>query len=278
MPVEEAPKTALDWLMSEKFILTLIILSVVLVVWIASRNFFKALLNNYIKRAGEEEDPQKVMLINALSSIIKGVAVVLGVIFILQINGVQVGALITSASIVSAVVGLALQDAIKDLIQGVHIITDKYFSVGDVIHYEGIDGKVLHVSMRTTKIQDIRTNNIVTIANRHISQSVKLSHQHDIDISLSYEDDSEKVITVLKEACKKIAEIEGVESCGFKGIQEFKESGILYKIRMFSKPDLMPQLHREAMGIIRAELDTAGITIPFAQLDVHLDNKVGDKE
>ena len=77
----------------------------------------------------------------------------------MQIYGVNVNSLVAGLGLVSVVVGLAIQDPLKDIITGVNIITDDYFSLGDVIKVDDVEGKVVQLGVRTTKIKDIANGN-----------------------------------------------------------------------------------------------------------------------
>ena len=55
---------------------------------------------------------------------------IIATLFVLQLLGFNVSSVIAGVGIVSAIVGLSLQDALKDIIMGFNIIIDSYFSVG----------------------------------------------------------------------------------------------------------------------------------------------------
>ena len=79
--------------------------------------------------------------------------------------------MLAGVGIVSVIIGLAIQDALKDIIRGFSILSEEYFSVGDVVTYGDITGKVLVLGLKTTKIKDISTENIISIANRNIEHN-----------------------------------------------------------------------------------------------------------
>ena len=55
-------------------------------------------------------------------------------------------------------------------------MTDNYYQVGDVIKYDNNLGKVTAIGLKTTRIEDINTMNVVSIANRKIQKVEKESH------------------------------------------------------------------------------------------------------
>lgn len=121
-----------------------------------------------------KKDRKKQNSVIVFNSIMKYIFGIVVLILLLEVNGVNVSSLIASLGIVGIVVGLAIQDALKDLIAGKNIISDHFFEAGDVIKYNGITGKVISLGLKTTKIQDLDTNDIVSITNRHIEQAEKV--------------------------------------------------------------------------------------------------------
>ena len=71
---------------------------------------------------------------------------------ILQINGVNVSSIIAGVGVVSVIIGLALQDALKDIIMGVNVLVDDYFSLGDIVKLDDIEGKVVEIGIKNIKI------------------------------------------------------------------------------------------------------------------------------
>ena len=199
------------------------------------------------------------------------------ILLILQVNGVNVSSVFAGLGILSAVVGLALQDMLKDIIMGVHIMTDHFFSVGDVVRYQNIEGVVIGFTTRTTTIRSIYDQTITTICNRNISEITRMqpSALVDIDIPLSYAEDPRKVHSVLRVICARIDRLDGIDQCVYKGAQKFEESAVLYKVRFFCPPETKPDRTRDALREIQNGLAEADIQIPYRQCDVHI---VSDKE
>ena len=91
-----------------------------------------------------------------ISNFIKYAFFIIVFILILQINGIDVSSMVAGLGVVGIIVGFIVQDAFKDIIRGVGIISDNYFKVGDIVKYDSIEGKVISLGIKTTKIQDIR--------------------------------------------------------------------------------------------------------------------------
>lgn len=228
----------------------------------------KVALNSFKKKFNDIDATRKNAL-NASYNVIRAIIIVVSVIAILQINGINVTSIITGLGIASVIVGLAIQDPLRDLVSGIRISTDHFFSVGDVVEFQGVEGVVKYFSLRTTKIEDIETKTIYVISNRDIAEIKKIGSFFDIDLNLSYNDDFRKINTVLADAALKIEDIEEVTKCIFKGTEKFGESAITYKLRIHCNPVDKYDVNRKALSIIQIILEENNIHIPFNQLDVH---------
>lgn len=261
--------SVLKYFTSSGFILTVmaILFTIAIVIVIGK------LVSFYLKRQREinndQMDQQKITLIHVAGSVISGLTIFIAIIFILQVNGVHVSSLITSVSIISAIIGLALQDTMKDIIQGIQILSDRFFRVGDVIKFGDNQGIVTKFSMRSTKIYDIRTLNEITIANRNLSMIEKLNSHQLMKIPVSYDEPVQKIFDLFNSVVEKINEIDGVSAGVFLGLSELRDSSMIYLFRFDCDPRQMLHYRREVLKTIITEMDAAGVKVPFNQLDVH---------
>lgn len=203
------------------------------------------------------------------NNVLKYMLFLIVLILVLQINGVNVTSIVTSLGLLSVAVGFALQDALKDIIMGINIILDDYFSVGDVIKIGDVEGKVTEIGLKTTHMKDVNTNNIFVISNRNITEALKLSYFLDIDLPLPYEEDINDMEKLIEKMIKKIEKLDHVISVEYKGIQKFGSSAIYYKIRILSKNEFKKQIMRDAHCIMKRILDENQIRIPYQQIDIH---------
>lgn len=194
---------------------------------------------------------------------------IVDLILILQIFGVNVSSLVAGLGIISVITGLALQDAFKDIIAGFNIIIDGYFNVGDVIKIDDVEGKILEIRMKVTKLKDINNENFYTVANKNIVKALKISEQLDIDIPIPYEEDTLKIEGLIDQIMQEVKKNKNVKDIVYKGINQFGDSAVYYKIRLWAKPELKPQVKRDTLRIIKITLDENNIRIPYKQIDIH---------
>lgn len=243
------------------------ILASILIYEILNRLIFKKLKGKNSKLSNRNKTYVKVF-----SSFIRYALIVITILMVLQINGVNVESILAGAGIIGIIVGFAVQDALKDIIRGTTILTDRYFQVGDVVQYGDIMGKVISTGLNTTKIEDLRTFNIVSVANRNIEQIQVVSESIDIMVPLSYELPISKAEKIVSEMVDEIKLVPEVKKCEYKGVANFKESNIEYMINIKAEPVLRRPITRQAQGIILNVLEKNKILIPYNQLDIHQKN------
>lgn len=183
----------------------------------------------------------------------------------------NVSSLIAGLGIIGAIVGLALQDMLKDVIMGTNILTGEYFAVGDVIKYGDLTGEVVQFSLRSTKIRELATNNIVTVSNRNIFEATRVSNELFITVPTSYADDPNTIEPFLQQLAREISALPDVESCDFLGLSNLGEYSVDYLWGLRAKPAVQSAVRRRALGHIRHRFAENGFAIPYPQMDVHTD-------
>ena len=235
---------------------------ITIIIGIVLHFIIKRVINKYINNHKQDINKRKTTYFNLLKNIIKYIIILIIIAFILEINGINITSIIAGLGIASVIAGLALQDALKDIIMGINIIWD-------VIKINDVEGKVVSLGLKTTKIKDINDNRIMVIANRNISSALLLTDIIGINIPLPYElslKDAEKKID---EILISISELPKAVKAEYLGIDEFGDSAIFYKIIIKVAKDAKLEVKRKANCIIKAKLDEAGISIPYTQIDIH---------
>ncbi|MBR2705211.1 MAG: mechanosensitive ion channel family protein [Clostridia bacterium] len=202
-------------------------------------------------------------------SVIRYIFIIVTVLILLQVNGVNVSSMLAGVGIMGVIIGFAIQDALKDFVKGFDIISDSYYNVGDVIKFKDIEGKVLSIGLKTTKIEDIRTLNVISVSNRNIEQVEVVSNILNISIPMPYEVEVKKAEKVVKSISENIAEDELINSCEYKGVTDLAESSINYLIQAKCNSENKLQARRNILRCILVGLEKNNIHVPYNQIDVH---------
>ena len=242
----------------------------VLAIGLAVYKLISAILLNRGKKLRGMSGGRGETYLHLTNSVIKYTVLIVTVLMFLQVNDVNVSSMIAGIGIVGVVLGLTVQDALKDIIRGFTIISDGYFKVGDLVKYRDIEGKVLELGLKTTKIRDILTENIISIPNRSIEEIQVVSDFIYLDIPMPYELDLATSEAIAGEIAARVETSNLVKACTYRGVNRLADSSIQYQLRVECGDNQYKlQVRRNALGTILKVLEEHGVSVPYNQLDVH---------
>ena len=146
---------------------------IVVIIWTLARvivNIFEARALFIHKSNQKEEVKKNAFFTSVTSNILKIILYIIAVYLTLKEFGYDIGGLATGLGLTGAVVALAAQDFIKQIISGLSIFTDKPFEVGDWIDIEEISGTVEDITIKSTKVKTIE-DTVVTVPNDLITST-----------------------------------------------------------------------------------------------------------
>ena len=222
-----------------------------------------------LKRTNVKISNGKTTYFSFIGSFVRIIYISIVILVLLHNFGVDVSNLLAGIGIASVAIGLAVQDTLKDIIRGVSIISEDYFKIGDYVTINGNSGTVVHTGIRSTKIKDGLTGNIISIANRNIETAEVGATAMSIDIPLPYELTLEKAEAILNEIVESSRELEYVNELNYKGVNEFGDSAIIYRIFGKSEKGKRIDAKRAILRQALVVLEKHNISVPYPQMDVH---------
>ena len=189
--------------------------------------------------------------------------------------GIPMTSLITILGSAGIAIGLALQGGLSNIAGGLMILIFKPYKVGDYISYEGTEGTVLDISMFYTKLTTV-DNKIVTIPNSNISSSVVIDYtankkrRIDLDFSVDYKSDIEKVKKVLKDVISE-QELVLKDEDIIIWMTKHDDSAIIFSTYSWVKTSDYLKCKAAILEDVKKAFDKNNISIPYPQVDVHLD-------
>jgi len=102
--------------------------------------------------------PVNKIFLNLLSFVAALVLLGLGLRNVLNVD---VGSILTSSAIITAVIGFSMQDTIGSLLSGLLIQTEKPFKTGDWIKVGDLEGQVAEITWRYTKLVTFSQNQVL---------------------------------------------------------------------------------------------------------------------
>lgn len=97
-----------------------------------------------------------------------GILLVAGWILVDRVWGVNLSAAVTALGVTSLVVSFALQDTLSGLASGMLLLTDAPFRPGDWVRSEDLEGRVVDVNWRSTRIEN-RDGDVVVVPNAQLA-------------------------------------------------------------------------------------------------------------
>lgn len=173
------------------------------------------------------------------------------------------------AAAVGAGLGIGAQGLVKDVMNGIFLVSEDQLGIGDVVDLGLASGVVEDVGIRVTKVRDVhgtlwfvRNGEITRVGNQSQGWARAI-----VDLAVPYEDDIEAIKQAILDAGKSLtadaawrarllgdAELWGIESISSEAIV----LRVVVKTRTSAKDDVS----RELRARIKARLDARRIQLP----------------
>jgi len=190
--------------------------------------------------------------------------------------GINVAAALAGVGVIGLAVGLAAQDSLSNIIAGFIIFADKPFQINDWITVDDKYGKVVRITLRSTRIRTLN-NTYVVIPNHTIINETLVNHSKngitriDVPIGIAYKEKVAEARPILLEAVKDMKEL-SKEHAPDVVVSGLGDSSVNLFVRIWIDDAKDEQVvYFEAIERAKVALDAAGIEIPFPHLQLHID-------
>ena len=263
----------MDKFLKKEVVAPIIVVLVCIILLIISK---KILYKIFKFKENKGIDGRSRTIINLISNIVKFIIIIIGILTILEIYGIDTKSLVASFGVVGLVVGLALQDILKDFIIGVSIIFEGQYRIGDWVEINDFKGEVVPSNLRTTKLKAY-TGEIKIISNRNISEIINYSLSKTnilIDFDVAYESDIINVKEVLDKVCEDTKTKLKLTNIECLGIQELSSSSIKFRLLVTANYTDKLKIERKLREEIVLAFNNNKITIPYNQVVIHNGQRV----
>lgn len=206
-----------------------------------------------------------------------------GLAVLKTVFAINLNAFLVTSTVVSAVVGLSLQDVLGSVVAGMALQMERPFAVGDWVLIGDVEGQVMQMNWRTLTIRT-RENNAAIMPNSDVTKQKIINYSRlspfmlKVDIGLEYSYAPGDV---------KAALLGAVKECGVAlpdpapsvRLISFDDSAIAYEARFWAndfrrKPELLDAVRTR----IWYTLKRRGMEVPFPRMDVTLSTVPEDYE
>lgn len=162
-----------------------------------------------------------------------------GVMIVLRVGfSLDLGPLLTTSAIVTAVIGLALQATLANVFSGLALQLERSFVAGDVITVGGIVGQVIEMNWRSTKIRT-ESEDVLVVPNSLIAGDKVLNHRRPeprtarfLSVGVSYDVPPGRVKRALVEAAHAEPRVLR-EPAPLARVRSFGDSAVIYELQLF---------------------------------------------
>ncbi|MCP9818831.1 mechanosensitive ion channel [Synechococcus sp. Cruz-9H2] len=179
--------------------------------------------------------------------------------------------LVTTSAVLTAMLGLAAQEPLKDLFAGLELQFDDVFSVGDFLDLgDGTLGVVVSINWRDTCLRDL-TGALVVVPNTKVTEVVVRNYVafgamgNRFNLGLDYSLPPSRARQLLLDVLEKHPRVLKQPSPAVR-VQAFADSAITYDLLAFQQPGNlgdMLDLRSELLEQIWFSLERAGQSVPY---------------
>jgi small conductance mechanosensitive channel len=253
-----------DWLINILFAGLIVFVGRIIVRWLVK------LLRKMLVRS--DMDP---ILINFVSAIANAALLLIVLIAALDQLGVDTTSLIALLGAAGLAVGLALKDSLQNFAAGVMLIMFRPFKIGDFVEAGGTAGVVEKISIFST-IMKTGDNREVIVPNGQIysgtitNVSARDTRRIDLVFGIGYGDDMLKAKQIMEDILKN-HELILDDPAPAVAVAELADSSVNFNVRPWVNSGDYWGVRSDVIEKVKLAFDENGISIPFPQMDIHLD-------
>jgi len=232
------------------------------------------IIANLIKKALTKAK-MDVILVNFVTSIINTLLLLFVIIAALNQLGVNTTSLIALLGAAGLAIGLALQGSLQNFASGVMLIVFRPFKNGDFVEVAGTAGVVEKISIFTT-VMRTGDNREIIVPNGKIysdtitNYSARATRRIDMVFGIGYGDDIRKtkeVLNALIESDDRILK----DPAPLVAVGELADNSVNFLVRPWVNSADYWSVKLDLTEKVKLAFDENGISIPYPQMDVHLD-------
>jgi len=238
-----------------------------------------------INRFFEDDDPdtrserekRAETLTKILNNIISLIVWAFAGMMILKELGVEIGPILAGAGIAGLAVGFGAQSLVKDFLNGIFIVVENEYRVGDVVQIAGTAGLVEKISLRTTVLRDLE-GKVHVVPNGEITVVTNMTKEWSrflIDVGVAYKESVDHVMKVLSDIGEEMQKDDKfrhliLEPLAILGVDSFGDSSVNIRVMFTTQPLQQWTVGREFRRRIKNRFDELGIEIPFPHTTLYL--------
>ncbi len=249
------------------------VIIILLLTWVSFHVFRRVLIQygkSLARKTKSTLDDRLVPIIDKIGAV---AIIIVGFVFVIQYFGYDITFFIAGQGVLGLIIAFAAQDTLSNFFSGIHLMLDRPFSVGDRLVLEsGETCRVLDVGLRSTKMYDISSHNIIILPNNKVASMKILNETRPdersrarVDVGVECGADVQKVERLLLEIASShpnVLKDEG--SAPFVRFLEFGDSSLNFMVKCWvDKLTNRGKVESDLRTEINRRFAEEGIDIPF---------------
>lgn len=207
-----------------------------------------------------------------LHHIVKFCLYLILVLILLNIVGVSISGLLTTISAMVLAIGMAIQNIITNIANGIVIVSTGMFKKGDWIAVSGVEGSIYDINFLFTTIMT-GDNKRITIPNSSIlnnpvtNYGANNTRRVDFNFEVAYESDVEQVKQIILDVINSNGNVR-LDKAPFCRLKTFEASSIKFFANCWVDSEDYWSVYYYVMENVFNEFKRHNISIPYNQIEV----------
>ncbi len=231
-----------------------------------------------------EESPDQLAnrtktLAYVVTKVIAAIIWIIVSVMVLGVIELDISPLLATLGVASLGLGFAIQNIIRDYLQGFFIVMEDWYRIGDWVTISGMEGEVEDVSPRRTVLREVNgtmhviPNSQVLFASNQTRDWARIN----LNITVAYKEDISNVYQVINEVCQELKDDPDfgtnlTTTPTAMRVSALGDHGVDICIRGYTKPGEQWGLTGELRKRIKNRFDQEGIEIPWPHTKIYFGN------
>lgn len=223
------------------------------------------------RRAVDEPVPQLVLAVPRIALVLVAAWMLVGGVW-----GVDLSSALAALGVTSLVISFALQDTLSGLASGMLLLSDQPFQPGDWMRTDEIEGKVLDINWRTTRIRN-RQGDTIVVPNSQLSAasivnfgSADGQHRVQVDVQVAYVNPPTLAKAMLLDAARNTPGVLA-EPEPYVAVTQIDDPLMGYQVHMWIEDyAIEPRVRTDFGSLVWYQSHRHGVPLPSPAQDLYL--------
>lgn len=272
-----------DWLLTKPILLAIIIGTILIIKFseVVTDYLFKKFVDLHFHTSNTS--PRQISRLTTFCSALKGamnfIWMFIGVLWLLEKLNIPIFPILAGAGIIGFALSFSSQSLIRDVINGIIILLEDQFALGDIIDVGTTAGVVENMNLRMTQIRDPQ-GRLSTVPNNSISTVRNLTKDWSrivFTVEIGLEEDIDRALAMIRSvACQmqhdEVWKVDVIDPVNLLGVNNISHNGTELVLWFKTQPGRQFAVAREFRRRLKYAFDKQNITVAAPHQSVHLEN------